>query len=124
MGEAFLSAKKERFDHGKDEAVKKEFKTENLLSLLPDVQTAEYRCALTSAEYKPEVGDRVIVTSLDANKVDVLLQNVIIGHVLAADAAKLIRVLSQSNIRMLAATVRSVGKLTPTFTISVEMAAE
>ncbi len=124
MGEAFLSAKKDRFDHGKDEAVKKDFKTENLLSLLPDMLTAEYRCVLNSAEHKPDVGDRVVVASLDSTKVEVLLQNVIIGHVQVADAAKLRRSLTQSSVRMLAATVRSIGKLTPTFTIAVEMPPE
>jgi hypothetical protein len=124
MGEAFLSAKKNRFDHGKDEAVKKDFKTENLFSRLPDIRTAEYRCALTSSEHRPEIGDRVVVASLDSTKVQVLLQNVIIGYVLAADAAKLKRSLTESSVRMLAASVRSIGILTPTFKIAVELPAE
>jgi len=124
MGEAFLSAKKERFDHDRDNAVRKEFKAGNLLSLLPDILTDEYRCRLTSPEYKPTVGDRVVVASLNSARVEVLHRNVIIGHVLTHDAAKLRQLLTTSTFMMLAAEVRSIGKLTPTFVIAVEIPVE
>lgn len=121
MGEAFLAAKKERFNHQRDKAVEDQLKGENLFSALPDIHTALYRCALKDdTNYQPEVGDGVVVSVLERQFARVSHKNEIIGHVIAPDARKLIESLSRTNLLMLASTVHTVSELTRTFTISID----
>ena len=124
MGEAFISKKKERFEHCRDAAVDEDFKKENLLSLLPDVSITVYRCILTSSDYTPEVGDVVALAELTAGKISVLERNVEIGYVQPEDAKMLLTALGQSSVRMLVGEVHSVGKLSRTFTVTVSIGGE
>jgi hypothetical protein len=120
MGEEFISKKKERFDHGRDEAVQRDFMEENLLSRLPDVSTTVYRCTLTAANCTPQVGDLVGLAELGDGKMCVLDRNVVIGHVQPGDARKLRTALQGSSVKMLVAKVHSVGALSRNFTVTLE----
>jgi hypothetical protein len=120
MGEDFLIAKKERFDHQRDQAVEQKFKAENLFSSLPDVRTIVFRCALTSRDHSPEPGDHVVVASLEEGTLQVLYENTVMGKVLQSDGEKLRTLLTQSGVQMLAATVHNVARLTPHFTIAID----
>ena len=122
MGEAFISMKKEQFEHRRDAAVEKHFKEENLLSRLPDVSFTVYRCALTSADRVPNVGDTIALAELTAGEISVLDRNVVIGYVQSADAQKLLPALRQSGVSMLVGNVHSVGKLSRSFTITISVA--
>lgn len=117
MGEAFISAKKEKFEHQRDIAVENDFTSENLFSRMPDVSTTEYRCVLTSGDYKPDIGDAVLVASIEAGKVNLLFRNVLVGYVQKGDAEKLQTILAKSSAKMLVASVVSVGKLSRSFNI-------
>src|ERR1044072_408564 len=116
MGEAFISKKRERFQHQNDAAKERDLETEDLFSVLPDVSSTVYRCVLTS-DVAPEPSDSVAVAELESGILSVLLRNTVIGHVKSADAKQLKTFLASSHHKMLVGIVDSVRLLSRSFTI-------
>jgi hypothetical protein len=120
MGEDFLSAKREKFNHESDEAVKDQFKSENLLSKLPESLNVEIRCIRTSNIIEITPGETVALAALDDSGVSVFIRNEVIGKVKSEDAQKLRTLFETTVIKMFVATIISVGKMTPTFSVVIQ----
>ena len=118
MGEAFISAKRERFAQRRDAARRNELDAADLMSLLPDASTTVYRCDMSS-DVQPQPSDLVAVAELDVGRVSVLLKNTVVGVVKSADAKRLSLVLSNSPHKMLVAIVATVRARSRTFTIRI-----
>lgn len=119
MGEAFISKKRERFQHQNDAAKTQELESENLFSLLPDLSTTVYRCDM-DGETLPVATDIIAVAALDAGRLSVLLRNVVIGHVKPQDAKLLTTILEKSHHKMLVGVVDCVRRRSRTFTIRID----
>jgi len=121
MGEAFISSKKERFEHQRDKQYEEQLGTEDLLSQLPDVTTTLYRCVLTAHDSSVQVGDRVLIVDLGEQHLTVLWRNQVIGYVQPHDGDKLRTILANSARKMLVAVVHSLPKIGNTFTVTIEI---
>src|SRR6187397_3223106 len=111
MGEAFISSKKERFQHQRDKSFEEQLGTEDLLSRLPDVITALYRCVLTAKDCSVKESERVLVADLGETHLTVLWKNQVIGYVQSPDGNKLRACLAGSARRMLVGVVHSLPKI-------------
>lgn len=119
MGEAFISQKKEQFQHRRDKSVQNDFKEPNLRSLFPDISITLYRCVAHDATKMPDVGDPIALAEFTPHTLSVLKQNIIIGSVVPEDANKLLKGLAHRSVRMLTGLVHSVGNLDLTFKIQL-----
>jgi hypothetical protein len=115
MGEAFLAAKQERFQHLRDSAVEAEFKSEDLLSRIADASTICYRCRRSDSTYLPIIGDAALIVANESGDLLVVHQNSVVGMMLVDDAHKLKEKLSGSPICMLLAVVTEWTELTEIF---------
>lgn len=121
MGEAFISSKKEHFEHQRDKQFEEQLGTEDLLSRLPDVTTTVYRCVLTARDSSVQVADRVLIVDLGEPQLTVLWKNQVIGYVQSHDGDKLRTLLADSVRTMFVAVVHSLPKIGNTFTVTLEI---
>jgi hypothetical protein len=121
MGEAFISSKKERFQHQRDKQFEEQLATEDLLSGLPDVTTTLYRCVLTAKSSSVRENDRVLIADLGEQHLTVLWKNQVIGYVDGHDGNKLRAFLAGSARKMLVGVVHSMPKVGNTFTVALEI---
>ena len=121
MGEAFISSKKERFEHQRDAAYEEQLNSENLFSGVPDVVTTVYRCVQTADNVPLEAGDRVLIADLREKNLVVLYNNSVVGCVEPRDGSKLRAVLGDSPRKMLVAVIHSAPTFNRVFTVSIDV---
>ncbi len=120
MGEAFISNKKERFEHQRDKEFEKQLGTPDLMSRMTEVTTTVYKCVLNSKDTPVQHGDGVLVVDLGESHVSVLWRNQVVGYVQAHDGQKIRAIFSGSPQKMLAGQVHSVSTIGKTFSITLD----
>lgn len=120
MGLAFISSKRDGFEHRRDAAKEAELCSPNLLSALPEDQVELFRCETTRDGVHLRLGEQVLVTANDEGGIVVLQVNRVIGRLLPAGEKKLRTILAQYPGQMLPAAVAKVPKLGNRFSIQVE----
>src|SRR5947209_4276016 len=121
MGEAFISKKKESFEHQRDEEFEKQLESPDLLSRMPEVTKTLYKCVLNaSGDSSVQKGDRVLIVDLGKPQVTVLWKNQTIGYVLPHDGEKIRAFMAEAARKMLVGLVHSLPKLGKIFTVTIE----
>lgn len=120
MGLAFISSKRDGFEHRRDAAKETELCCPNLLSALPEEQIELFRCETTQDNVRLHLGEKVLVTPSEGGEVVVLQVNRVIGRLLPAAAKKLRPILAQYPGQMLPAAVAKTPKLGSRFSIQIE----
>jgi hypothetical protein len=120
MGEAFISAKCERFNHQTDAAVEKELKSPDVLTRLPTITMVIYRCIRT-ANVVIAKGERLLIAEMQKAHLSVLRNNEEIGYVENADSQTLRKLFSETPHKMVVATVEDPPQVSSLFTVTVTL---
>jgi hypothetical protein len=117
MGLAFISAKREQFEHKRESAKEAELCGPNLFSSRPDTLTRHYRCVLTDRSISLFRGEELVLAQQGDGEIRVFRQNRAIGHVESASAKKILPILNAALELMLVAQVVTVPRLGEKFLI-------